>query len=117
MRNCAIDEEIVLEKHEEFYVVYSPQVKGNFQLTLGDIKFKVCPLSWISSDSWYYLELFHLCKTLHCLPEEGGVLDQDNKTMEAFQIIATEIQRYSERMKSQELQMLTQLEQMRWRKS
>jgi len=45
------------------------------------------------------------------------VLDQDNKTMEAFQIIATEIQRYSERMKSQELQMLPQLEQMRWRKS
>jgi len=117
MRNCAIDEEIVLEKQDDFYVVYSPQVGGNFQLTLGDIKFKVCPLSWISSDSWYYLELFHLCKILSCLPEEGGVLDQDNKTMEAFQIISTEIQYYSERLRSQEFQMLPQIGQMKWRKS
>jgi len=82
-----------LVKEEDFYVVFSESVRGRFQLTLGDIKFKVCPLSWITDDSWSYLELFQLCKILNVLPEEGGLLDQDNKTIEAFQIINYEFEK------------------------
>ena len=57
---------------------------------MGGIKFKVCPLGVITEESVNFFNLFTICKEFNKLPENGGIYDQDNRTMQAFEIIANE---------------------------
>lgn len=41
-----------------------------------------------------YLKLFVMCKEFHCLPYEGGYLDQPAIYIEAFEIIQQTINQY-----------------------
>jgi hypothetical protein len=68
----------------------------------GAIVLRECPLSYI--DDWSF-EMIHLFNFCHAVvpslgrpsivpgfpPSHGGVLDQDNATMEAFEVIKNEI--------------------------
>ncbi len=60
-----------------------------------------CPVSFIKPISNYYIELFWSCHhattgyssvniSLLALPEKGGMFDQDNKTMEVFELLRSE---------------------------
>ena len=72
-------------------------------ITLGKITLKECPESYIGDWSREMIALFHMCYTICPAPggpvilpagpppSHGGMLDQDNRTMEAFQIIKSEI--------------------------
>ena len=39
------------------------------------------------------MNLYCLCRDFHCLPEPGGLLDQDPVIVEAFAVIAGEVER------------------------
>lgn len=41
-----------------------------------------------------YLHLFNMCKEFHCLPYEGGYLDQPAIYIEAFELIQNTINQY-----------------------
>lgn len=63
----------------------------------GEIILDECPLTYITPLSNYYLGLFWDCHNFsqdniicHALPDDGGILDQDNKTMDAFILIRSE---------------------------
>lgn len=60
-----------------------------------------CPVSYIRAVSNYWLALFWNCHSFvggellrHSLPEAGGLLDQDNATIEAFEVIEAEIRQH-----------------------
>ncbi len=108
MRNCALGKDVELTKEENFYVVQVPDEESNFSLTLGDIRFRVCPLSWIDEESFELIRLFNLCVKLGVLPDEGGLLDQDNWTMEAFEIINEEMTRLARKEAEKQRQMQAQ---------
>ena len=56
----------------------------------GKFKLNICPIKVISPTSIQFINLYHLCKTFNSLPNAGGVFDQDNRTMEAFEVITSE---------------------------
>jgi hypothetical protein len=71
-------------------------------MNLGDIILKECPESFISDFSQSMITLFHMCYSIlptmgglafigGPLPSPGGIWEQENKVMEAFQIIKAEI--------------------------
>lgn len=71
-------------------------------IVLGKHILKECPVSMVTDDSRRMVRLFLLCHAVAPsfggpviipgpLPAPGGVLDQDNRTMEAFEVIRTEM--------------------------
>lgn len=50
---------------------------------------KICPVYVISQESIRFLNLYHLCKNFSVLPEAGGLFDQENQIVEAFEIISS----------------------------
>ena len=85
------------EGHRQYWRVYSPQAKENYREALGpNFMTEVCPPSIITSSTRYLLNLYHLSKTFNALPDNGCILDQDNKTLEAFMVIESEIGKIQE---------------------
>lgn len=41
-----------------------------------------------------FIKTYILCKDIGCLPQEGGLFSQDNRMVEAFSIINSEIKRH-----------------------
>ena len=91
MRNCGLPEarkgRTFLERDVEIYLG-------------GGIVVDECPVSSLAPETNYYNRLFWMCHTIadggvirQSLPESGGTLDQDNKTMEAFGVIESEVSR------------------------
>lgn len=71
-------------------------------VTLGTIILKECPEGLITDWSRSMIDLFQMCHAISPglggpviipgpLPAPGGVLDQDNATMEAFRVIKEEV--------------------------
>jgi hypothetical protein len=60
-------------------------------VTLGKFKLNICPLRVISEESIEFVNLFNLCKSFQSLPTIGGIFNQDNRTMVAFETILQEI--------------------------
>jgi len=65
---------------------------------LGKVKIRECPISFITNQSNVFIDLFFVCHSIgdgqvnrHSLPISGGVLDQDNLTIEVFQVIENEV--------------------------
>jgi len=69
---------------------------------LGKHILKECPKSFITDWSREMINLFHLCHAISPsmggpaiipgpLPSSGGIFDQDNATMEAFEVIKQEM--------------------------
>ena len=48
---------------------------------------RFCPYATITFDALRCLRLYNQCKQFNTLPESGGVLEQDNKTMEILSFI------------------------------
>lgn len=79
-------------------------------IVLGTLAVRECPESYITDWSRDVIGLFHLSHSI-CpsfggpviipgpLPDSGGVFDQDNATMEAFQVIRNELLAMSESSK------------------
>ena len=76
------------------YVKSHRKEETNFNLTCGKFRFHICPVGTSSEDSDFFIKTYFLCEKLGCLPEEGGLLDQDNRIVEAFEIISSEIARH-----------------------
>lgn len=70
--------------------VTSSEATEKFNLSLGRFRLDVCPLKVINAQSYKWMNDFNLCQTFHCLPDSGGINDQDAKTMNAFEIILRE---------------------------
>lgn len=64
-------------------------------IPLGNFRCYACPVGAITENSIYWLELYGHYQAGH-LPRPGGVLDQDNKTLEAFSVIRGEYNRIDE---------------------
>lgn len=70
---------------------------------MGEFRSEVCPVGVISEQSLYYLDLYNHCHSFNCLPRPGGLLVQDNKTLEAFSVIRAEYSKVDqEHMKEQQ---------------
>ena len=99
-RNCSLnisEEEIEYEENDKFIHVRSDKKSEiNFSLTCGKFRFHICPIGISSDDTDFFLKTYFLCEKFGCMPEQGGVLDQDNKLMEAFSIINSEINKYEQ---------------------
>lgn len=93
-RNCDVDPDSIeyIEDTERrgCFVVTSYQKKEKLHLTLGKFRLEICPLRVITDDSKLWLDLYNLCKTFQCLPNSGGLQQQDNRTMQALEIILSE---------------------------
>ena len=88
-------EDIEYEETKKFTYIKSNRKEGsNFGLTCGKFKFQICPVGIASNDTDFFIKTYFLCEKLGCLPETGGLLDQDNKTVEAFEIISNEINKH-----------------------
>ena len=84
--------ELCGEENRRHWRVYSPQAKSNYREALGkDFLIEVCPPSIITDNTRYMLNLYHIAKTFSTLPDSGSILDQDNKTLDAFMVIEAEI--------------------------
>lgn len=68
--------------------------KSNFSLTCGKFRYHICPIGAISYDSDMYIKTYILCKDIGCLPQEGGLFSQDNRMVEAFSIINSELKKH-----------------------
>lgn len=64
--------------------------------TYGDIKCGVCPLAIIPDEFFDLIDLYSHCSDFNALPRPGGLLDQDNKTLEAFSVIRGEMAKIQE---------------------
>ena len=109
-RNCSLglsEDNIEYEDGDKFtYVKSNKKEETNFGLTCGKFKFFICPVGCSSDDSDFFIKTYFLCEKLGCLPEEGGLLDQDNKIVEAFEIISSEISRHeNDEMEKQKREM------------
>lgn len=70
-----------------------------------------CPVSHISPFSAYCIDLFWDCHNVsqgdimcHVLPDNGSMLDQDNKLMSAFSLIKSEFnQHQKEQLKKEDI--------------
>ncbi len=72
--------------------------EDDFDIRLGKVKITQCPISFITPEANAFIDLFFICHSIgegqvtrHSLPRSGGVFDQDNLTIEAFQVIENEI--------------------------
>lgn len=97
-RNCSLelsDEDIDYEEDNKVIHINSSIEKGNkFSLTCGKYRFHICPVGISSEDSDFFLRTYFLCEKFSCLPEEGGLFDQNNRIVESFEIISSEISRH-----------------------
>lgn len=57
-------------------------------------KSKKRPLGRWNNVCSYYLNLYSMCKELHCLPLAGGLEDQDWLVLHFFQVIVDSIGEY-----------------------
>ena len=90
-----MDEEI--EYTEDTKVTHINSIKKEkvvFGLTSGKFRYHICPIGAISYDSDMFIKTYILCKDIGCLPQEGGLFNQDNRMMEAFTIINSEIKKH-----------------------
>jgi len=71
-------------------VITTVESSGKGGISLGDFRSDVCPIGVISEQSLYFLDLYNHCQSFNCLPRPGGLLEQDNKTLEAFSVIRAE---------------------------
>lgn len=88
-----------------------PEYEGpkdpDFEMVLGHEVITECPISLIENSSVLMWNLFWNCHSViggdvvqTCLPEKGGALNQDNYTMQAFNVIASEQRKiYTEQLK------------------
>ena len=51
----------------------------------------------MSDDTDFFLKTYFLCEKFGCMPNEGGVLEQDSRLMEAFSIINSEINKFEKK--------------------
>jgi len=92
------EEEIEYEENDKFIHVRSDKkAEINFSLTCGKYRFHICPVGVSSDDTDFFLKTYFLCEKFGCMPEQGGVLDQDNRLMEAFSIINLEIGKHEKK--------------------
>lgn len=92
------EEDIEYAEEDKFIHVRSdkkPEI--NFGLTCGKFRFHICPVGVSSDDTDFFLKTYFLCEKFGCLPEEGGLLSQDNRLMEAFSIINSEINKFEKK--------------------
>jgi len=77
-------------------------------MVLGEHMLRECPESYIDDWTRTMITLFDYCHTISSsfgrpviipgpLPRSGGILDQDNATMEAFGVIRAEIMAMGEK--------------------
>lgn len=83
-RNCGLPE-------------YQGERDSDFEMALGTEVIKECPNSLIQHASVTLWDLFWSCHSaieggiiMSALPKAGGLLDQDNLTMQAFAVIKNE---------------------------
>ncbi len=65
-----------------------------FNLSCDKHRFHICPVGVVSEESNRLLKMFFICKEFKCLPDEGALLDQDNRIIEAFELINTTINKF-----------------------
>ena len=41
-----------------------------------------------------FIKTYSLCKELKCLPEQGALLDQDSRMLEAFDLLSSETNKF-----------------------
>ena len=90
--------EIEYEENDKFIHVRSDKKSEiNFSLTCGKFRFHICPVGVSSDDTDSFLKTYFLCEKFGGWPNEGGLLDQDNRLMEAFSIINSEIGKFEKK--------------------
>ena len=61
---------------------------------MDKFRFYICPVNIASQESSQLLRIFFMCEKFGCLPQPGSLLEQDNKIIEAFELINSVINKH-----------------------
>lgn len=90
------EEDIEYEETERSTHIKNKHIETvKFSLTCNGFRFYICPVGIASEETENLLKMFFMCKEFKCLPEQGAYLDQDNRTLEAFEISNSEINKFN----------------------
>ncbi len=90
------EEDIEYEETEKSTHIKNKYIEPvKFSLSCNGFRFYICPVGIITEETESLLKMFFMCKEFKCLPEQGAYLDQDNKTLEFFEICNSEINKFN----------------------